>query len=158
MDEESGEIFISNHDDFFKHLEDSLHIPRQNTEYSVQALLNDCARFNKKNCPRKRKTCFLQPIGTPRAEVYSPIEQNQLITLVTETIRFGHKRPNRRGRIEATYRFDRCVGVYSTFKNGRDESHGFETTELYSITVVYNQGIQRNSIVGVTAFPLFEET
>ena len=39
--------------------------------------------------------------------------------------------------MEAIHRFNGCIGVFCTFKNGRDESNGYEIKELHSIKVVY---------------------
>ena len=153
MAERMGEVFISNPNQFFHHLEDSLHILQE--EDSVQTLLMKNARYNKENWPMKLTTCFLRSIVSLQGKVYSPIEKNELLLLIMETIRSGNNRPNNRGRIEATHRFDRCIGVHSTFKNGIDESDDFQITELYTVMVVYHYGSD-DSIIGITAFPLVE--
>ena len=145
-----NEVSISNLNAFFGHLEESLHILQE--EDSVQTLLKKNALYNKENWPTKLTTCFLRPTASGD---YSPIDKNELRTLITETIRSGNNRSNNRGRIEATKRFDRCVGIHSTFKNGIDESDGFQITEIYTLIVVYCYGSD-DSITGITAFPLVE--
>ena len=146
-----GEVYISNTNDLWHHLEESLHILQE--EDTVQSLLKKTARYNKDNWPTKLKTCFLRAKASLQGNTYSPIEKNEILLLMMEAIRSGNNRPNNKGRIEATHRFDRCVGVYSTFKNGIDERDGFQITELYTVMVVYKYGID-NSIIGITAFPL----
>ena len=148
----SDEFSISNLEDFKQHLKDSYHIPKQDTEGNVQSLLIESALENKRNYPQKRTTCFLPP-NTPHGKDYWPYKECELLNLVRDTVRFGNKRLlNRKGYIEATHRFNSCIGIHSTFKNGRDERIGFEIKELYSVKVVYIQK-SSNSIVAVTAFP-----
>ena len=143
---------ISNEEDFIQHLKDSYHIPKQGTEDNVQSLLIESAIENRRNCPRKTTTCFLRP-KTPHGKYYWPYNEGKLLNVVKDTVRFGNKRrPNRKGYIEATYRFNSCIGIHCSFKNGRDESSGFEIKELHSVRVVYIQE-SCNSIVAVTAFP-----
>ena len=152
----TSDIFITYNDNFLQHLKDHLHISRQNTEEGVQTLLQNSARYNKENRPRKLTTCFLRPITTLQGKVYAPFEQSELLSLIKKTIRYGNNRRNNRGRIEATHRFDRCVGIHSTFKNGRDKSDGYELTEIYSVKVIYILARDK-SIIVITAFPLLEE-
>ena len=148
-------ICILNLFTFFEHLEDHFHIPRENTD--VQSLLRDCAKYNKENFSiGRRRTCFLRLISTPQGKVYVPFERNDLLRFVKETISLGNKLPNERGHIEATYRFNSCVGVYCTFRNGKDESEGIVTRELNSVMVVYDQE-RDDTIVGITAYPLYED-
>ena len=144
----SEEFFISNLKDFIQHLKDSYHIPKQDTQDNGQSLLIESAFENK----RKRKTCFLRP-KTPHGKDYWPYKKCELLNVVKDTVRFGNKGPpNRKGYIEATHRFNSCIGIHCAFKNGRDERSGFEIKELYSVKVVYIQE-SSNSIVAVTAFP-----
>ena len=148
----NDEFSISNLQDFIKHMKDRYHIPKQDTEDNVQSLLIESALENKRNYPRKKTTCLLRP-KTPYGKDYWPYNVCELLNLVKDTTRFGNKqRPNRKGYIEATYRFNSCIGIHCTFKNGRDESSGFEIKELFSVRVVYIQE-SSNSIVAVTAFP-----
>ena len=149
----SSDFYISNHADFRQHLKDSYHVPKQDTEEYVQSLLSENALQNKRNYPRKRTTCFLRP-KTPNGKDYWPYKECELVNLVKDTVRFGNKceRPNRNGYIEATHRFNTCIGIHCAFKNGKDESDGFDIKELYSVKVVYKQD-SSNSIIAVTAFP-----
>ena len=148
-------ICILNLVTFFEHLEDHFHIPKENTD--VQPLLRDCAKYNKENFSiGRRRTCFLRPISTSQGKVYVPFERNDLLRFVKETISLGNNFPNERGHIEATYRFNSCVGVYCTFRNGQNESEGIETRELNGVMVVYDQE-SGNNIVGITAYPLYED-
>lgn len=147
----NDEFSISNREDLV-HLKDSCHIPKQDIKDNVHSLLIESALENKRNYPRKRTTCFLRP-KTPHGEDYWPYKECELLNVVKDTVRFGNKRPpNRKGYIEVTHRFISCIGTHCSFKNGRDESSGFEIKELYSVRVVYIQE-SSNSITAVTAFP-----
>ena len=148
-----GEFSISNREVFIQHLKDSYHDPKQNTEEYVQSLLSESALENKRKYPRKRTTCFLRP-KTPHCKDYLPYKECELVNVVKDTVRFGNncERLNRNGKIEATHRFSSCIGIHCAFKNGKDESDGFDIKELYSVKVVYKQD-SSNSIIAVTAFP-----
>ena len=153
----ANEISLLNLEIFLQHLKDASHIPQQNTEESVQSLLKTCARRNKESHPDlKPVTCFLTPKTTPDGKVYWVYEKDKLLHLLKQTVRFGRKRLNKKGRIEAVYRFNTCVGIYCVFKNVRDKTNGFKITELYSVKVVYNQD-DDNSIIGITSFPDYFE-
>ena len=151
-----NEISLLNLENFLQHLKDASHIPQQKTEESVQSLLKTCARRNKERHHLKPVTCFLTPQTRSDGKVYWVYEQDKLFNLLKQTVRFGRKHPKEKGRIEATYRFNTCVGIYFVFKNGRDETRGFKITELYSVKVVYNQD-DDNSIIGITSFPDYFE-
>ena len=153
-----NEISLLNIEIFLQHLKDASHIAQQNTEESVQSLLKTCARRNKESHPPdlKHVTCFLTPKTTPDGKVYWVYGKDKLLYLLKQTVRFGRQCQNKKGRIEAVYRFNTCVGIYCVFKNGRDETSGFEITELYSVRVVYNQ-FDENSIIGITSFPDYFE-
>ena len=148
----NDEFSILNREDFIKHMKDSYHIPKQDTGDNFQSLLIESALENKRNYPWKRTTCFLRP-NTPHGKGYWLYKECELLNVVKDTVKFGNKRrPNRKGYIEATHRFNSCIGIHCAFKNGRDERSGFEIKELYSVKVVYIQE-SSNSIVAVTAFP-----
>ena len=150
-----NEISLSNLEMLLQHLKDHFHIPQQNTEESVQSLLKTCARRNKES--HHHLTCFLTPKTTPDGKVYGGrYETDKLLHLLKQTVRFGTKSLNEKGRIEAVHRFNTFVGIYCVFKNGRDETSGFEIEELYSVKVVYNQDVD-NSITGITSFPDYFE-
>ena len=147
----SSKFYISNLEDFIQHLKDSYHVPKQGTKEYVQSLLSENALENKRNYPRKRTTCFLRP-KTPNGEDHWPYKECELVNLVKNTEMYGYKRLNKKGYIEATQRFNSCIGIHCAFKNWRDESDGFDIKELYSVKVVYKQD-SSNSIIAVTAFP-----
>ena len=68
----------------------------------------------------------------------------------------GQKFPQGDGRIQAIYRFQRCIGVFPTFRNRIDETNGFEVKQIYAIKVVYKPTDGEDIIDGITAYPLFD--
>ena len=62
---------------------------------------------------------------------YESLEFKEIVTLVEEAIRHGTRNyTNRPSRKEIIYSFNTCIGVYCSFKNGRDDSQGYEIKEL----------------------------
>ena len=151
-----ADLVISNFSHFKKHLEDGLHSVRPGE--NVEALLKNNAIFNKENLPSRWKTCFLKP--TEGGYGYTPVWENdgELLRLIQEAVSFDHNIPQDvyTGRVEATYSFGRCIGVYSSFRNGIDATGGFKITPIYTIKVVYIPTERKDTIIGISAYPLFD--
>lgn len=150
-----ADLVISNFPHFKKHLEDGLHSVRPGE--NVEALLKNNAIFNKENLPLRWKTCFLKPTeGGPYG--YTLIWENdgELLRLIQDTVLFGHNILQDTGRVEATYNFERCIGVYSSFRNGIDASAGFKITPIYTIKMVYIPTESEDTIIGISAYPSFD--
>lgn len=149
-----ADIVISNLTHFKQHLEDSLHSVRPGE--TSEALIKENAIFNKENLPWSWKTCFVKPTQGG----YAPAWENdgELLRLIQDAVLLGHntRQDMYTGRVEATYRFDRCIGVYSSFKNGIDATEGFKITPIYSIKVVYIPTEREDTIIGISAYPLFD--
>ena len=152
-----ADLVISNFSYFKKHLEDGLHSVRPGE--NVEALLKNNAIFNKENLPLRWKTCFLKPTEGGRYG-YTQVWENdgELLRLIQDAILFGHNilQDMYRGRVEATYNFKRCIGVYSSFTNGIDATEGFKITPIYTIKMVYIPTESEDTIIGVSAYPLFD--
>ena len=148
-------LVISNFSDFKKHLEDRLHSVRPGE--NVKALLKNNAIFNKENLPLRWKTCFLKPTEGGLYG-YTPVWENdgELLRLIQDTVLFGHNILQDTGRVEATYNFERCIGVYSSFRNGIDASAGFKITPIYTIKMVYIPTESEDTIIGISAYPSFD--
>lgn len=151
-----ADLVISNFSHFKKHLEDGLHSVR--TGENVEALLKNNAIFNKENLPSRWKTCFLKP--TEGGYGYTPVWENdgELFRLIKDAVSSGHKIPLDvyTGRVEATYSLERCIGVYSSFRNGIDATEGFKITPIYTIKVVYIPTQRGDTIIGISAYPSFD--
>ena len=154
-----SDLVISNFSHFKKHLEDHLHIVRPGE--NAEALLKNNAVFNKENLPRRRprwKTCFLKP--KEGGYGYRLVWKNdgELLRLIQDAVLLGHNilQDIYTGRVEATYRFERCIGVYSSFRNGIDETEGFKITPIHTIKMVYIPTEREDTIVGVSAYPSFD--
>ena len=145
------DVRFVNLDDFRKHQMRSLHMI-QGTAQDVSSLVEESAHVNSSS--RYTLSNFLRKQGSQSC--FQPIEFNEVLTLVEETIRCGMKCINRRARMEAIHSFNGCIGVFCTFKNGRDESSGYEIKELHSIKVVYDVLEEDDFSVKIrliTAFP-----
>ena len=149
-----ADLVISNFSHFKKHLEDGLHSVRP--DENVEALLKNNAIFNKENLPWRWKTCFVKP--TQGGYGYTPAWENdgELLRLIQDAVLLGHNtlQDMYTGRVEATYRFDRCIGVYSSFKNGIDATGGKYTKTLPKIWI---EGIIRLRDIRGNVLPKFIE-
>ena len=87
---------------------------------------------------------------------YTPIEDDELLSLLVKSVLSGQKFPQGDGRIQATYRFQRCIGVFPIFRNRIDETNGFEIKRIYAVKVVYKPTDREDIIDGITAYPLFD--
>lgn len=151
-----ADLVISNFSHFKKHLEDGLHSVRPGE--NVEALLKNNAIFNRENLPSRWKTCFLKP--TEGGYGYTPVWENdgELLHLIQDAYSSGHNIPQDEytGRVEATYSSERCIGVYSSFRNGIDATGGFKITPIYTMKVVYIPTERKDTIIGISAYPLFD--
>lgn len=152
-----SDFTITNFSLFKKHLENSRHIVRPGE--NAEVLLRHNANFNKENLPSSQwKTCFLKPKEDGFG--YTPVckDDDELRRLIQEAVLLGHKslKDKRTGRVKATYRFERCIGVYSSFWNGIDETVGFKITPIHTIEVIYIPTEREDTIVGVSAYPSFD--
>ena len=154
LNQKMAYLVISNFSHFKKYLEDGLHSVRPGE--NVEALLKNNAIFNKENLPSRWKTCFLKP--TEGGYGYTPVWENdgELLRLIQDTVLFGHNILQDTGRVEATYNFERCIGVYSSFRNGIDASTGFKITPIYTIKMVYIPTESEDTIIGISAYPSFD--
>ena len=141
---------------FTKHLQDSLHTVRPGE--NAEVLLRHNANFNKENLPSRWKTCFLKPKEDGFG--YTPVckDDEELRHLIQEAVLLGHKslKDKRTGRVKATYRLGRCIGVYSSFRNGIDETEGYKITPIHTVKVICIPKEREDTIVGVSAYPLFD--
>ena len=153
MAERPGSLVFSNFPQFIKHLEDGLHVVKQGE--NAETLLKHNAHFNNENLPFCWKTCFVKPVESEDGSVYTPIEEDELLPLLEKAVVSGQKFPQDDGRIQAIYLFQRCIGVFPTFRNGIDETNGFEIKRIYAIKVVYIPTDREDIIDGITAYPLF---
>ena len=151
-----ADLVISNFSHFKKHLEDGLHSVRPGE--NVEALLKNNAVFNKENLPLRWKTCFLRP--TEGGYGYTPVWENdgELLRLIQDAVLFGHdiRQDVYTGRVEVTYNFERCIGVYSSFRNRIDATEGFKITPVSTIKIVFIPTESEDTIIGVSAYPLFD--
>ena len=151
-----SDFTITNFSPFKKHLENSLHIVRPGE--NAEVLLRHNANFNKEYLPSKWRTCFLKPKEDGFG--YTPVckDDEELRRLIREAVLLGHTSPkdNHTGRVKATYRFERCIGVYSSFWNGIDETEGFKITPIHTIEVIFIPTEREDTIVGVSAYPSFD--
>lgn len=153
-----SDFTIMNFSVFKTHLQDGLHIVRPGE--NAEVLLRRNANYNKENLPSasRWKTCFLKPKEDGFG--YTPVckDDEELRRLIREAVLLGHKSPKdkRTGRVKATYRFERCIGVYTSFRNGIDETEGFKITPIHTIEVIYIPKERENTIVGVSAYPSFD--
>lgn len=151
-----ADLVISNFSHFKKHLEDHHHSVSPGV--NVEALLKNNAIFNKENLPWGWKTCFLKPTEGGLYG-YSPVWENdgELLRLIQDTVLFGHNLFHQdTGRVEATYNFERCIGVYSSFRNGIDASAGFKITPIYTMKMVYIPTESEDTIIGISTYPSFD--
>ena len=140
-------LVFSNRPQFRKHLEDESHIVKQGE--NAKTLL--------KHAAFKRKTSFVKPMESEDGSIhYTPIEEDELLPLLEKAVMSGQKFPQDDGRIQAIYRFQRCIGVFPIFRNRIDETNGFEIKPIYTIKVVYKPTDRENIIDGITAYPLFD--
>ena len=156
LNQKMAYLVISNFSHFKKHLEDGLHSVRPGE--NVEALLKNNAIFNKENLPSRWKTCFLKP--TEGGYGYTPVWENdgELLRLIQDAVSVRHNIPLDlyTGRVEATHSFERCIGVYSSFRNGIDATEGFKITPIYTIKVVYIPTQREDTIIGISAYPSFD--
>lgn len=103
------------------------------------------------------QTCFLKPTEGGLYG-YTPVWENdgELLRLIQDTVLFGRNILQDTGRVEATYNFERCIGVYSSFRNGIDASAGFKITPIYTIKMVYIPTESEDTIIGISAYPSFD--
>ena len=147
-------MHIVNRGNFRKHLIRSWHMSRGRAPKSVQFLIKKSACRNIKKYGRNQTTNFLrQRPGSPSD--YKPIEFEEIIALIEETIRYGKKYINRQGHMEAIRGFNGCIGVLCTFKNGRYERSRYEVKKLRTIKAVYDI-LPKDMIKLITAFPLWQ--
>ena len=141
-------VKISNFPQFIEHLEKESHKVKQGE--NAETLLKHAA------C--KRKTCFVKPMESEDGSIYyTPIEDDELLSLLVKSVLSGQKIPQGDGRIQAIYRFQRCIGVFPIFRNRIDETSGFEIKRIYAVKVVYTVPTDREDIIdGITAYPLFD--
>ena len=138
---------FSNFPQFRKHLEKAFHIIKQGE--NVETLL--------KHAAFKRKTCFVKPMESEDGSIhYTPIEEDELLPLLAKAVMWGQKFPQDKGRTQAIYRFQRCIGVSPIFRNTIDETDGFEIKQICDIKVVYKPTDREGIIDGITAYPLFD--
>lgn len=153
-----SDFTIMNFSLFKTHLQDGLHIVRPGE--NAEVLLRHNAKYNKENLPSasRWKTCFLKPKedGFGYTPVYK--DDEELRRLIQEAVFWGHKSLKNifTGRVKATYRFERCIGVYSSFWNGIDETEGFKITPIHKIEVIYIPTEREDTILGVSAYPSFD--
>ena len=148
MAERPRRLVFSNFPQFIKH---GLHVVEQGE--NAKTLLKHNAQFNNENLPFSWKTCFVIPMESEDGSVYTPIEEDELLPLLEKVVMSGQKFPQGDGRIQAIYRFQRCIGVFPTFRNRIDETNGFEIKRIYAIKVVYMPTDREDIIDGITAYP-----
>ena len=140
-------VKFSNFPQFRIHLENASHMVKQGE--NAETLLKHAA------C--KRKTCFVKPIESEDGSIhYRPTEEDELLLLLEKAVLSGQKFPQGDGRIQAIYRFQRCIGVFPIFRNRIDETNGFEVKQIYTIKVVYKPTDGEDIMDGITAYPLFD--
>ena len=146
-------MHIVNRGNFRKHLMRSWHMSRGRAPEDVHFVIKESSCRNMKKYGKKRTTNFLLPSTLGSPSYCDPIELNEIVSMVKRTIRYGRKCPNSQGHTEAIHTFSECIGVLCTFKNGTDETSGYQIKELNKIKVVYDV-LQKNLIRLITAFPL----
>ena len=152
-------VLFDNLDDFSKHLMRSRHITQMQ---NVSSLCEESARVNSATNGEYPLTNFLRPksVTLGSQSCYESLEFKEIVTLVEEAIRHGTRNyTNRPSRKEIIYSFNTCIGVYCSFKNGRDDSQGYEIKELNTITVVYQVLREDDFSIKVrliTAYPLWK--